>query len=82
LQSGVILNLLFEECEGSRVEWYPPAGLEPNAKTPEKQATSCQSGTNSGTVADAGKVEALAAELMKPSPTDRERLSALLAGGR
>jgi hypothetical protein len=52
---------------------------EPN-KTRGNQGISGQGGTDSGTPADPGRVEALAAELMKLSPTDRERLAAMLLG--
>jgi hypothetical protein len=37
-------------------------------------------GTDSGTPADAGKVEALAAALLSLTPEDRARLAAMLAG--
>jgi hypothetical protein len=45
-----------------------------------KQGVSVQSGANSGAPNDAGALERLAAELMKLSQTDRERLAALLLG--
>jgi hypothetical protein len=58
----------------------PLVGLETAPKNLEKQGFHAQRGTDSGTPADAGQVEALAAELMKLSAADRGRLAALILG--
>jgi hypothetical protein len=50
-------------------------------ETREKPGFSAERGTDSGTLADAGRVEALAAELTKLSPADRARLATLLLAG-
>jgi hypothetical protein len=48
--------------------------------TRENRGIQGQGGTDSGTPADAGKMEALAAALLSLSPADRERLAAMLTG--
>jgi len=55
-----------------------PAGLEPDPQSSGKQALDIQSGTDSGTPADAGALETLAAALAKLSAEDRARLAAVL----
>ena len=47
-------------------------------KSPEKQALHGPSGTDSGTPADAGTLDALAAALLGLSAEDRARLAAML----
>lgn len=58
----------------------PLVGIEPTHKTAGKQEPTPKSGTDSGTPADAGALESLAAALMNLSPEDRARLAALIAG--
>ena len=51
-------------------------------KTPESLGISGSGGTDSGTLKDAGALEALAAVLRGLRPEDRARLAALLIGER
>ena len=59
---------------------YPQGDSNECQNTRENRGIQGQGGTDSGTPADAGKVEALAAALLSLSPADRERLAAMLAG--
>jgi hypothetical protein len=60
---------------------YPQGDSNQTQNSLEKQGFPAQRGTDSGTLADAGKVEALAAALLSLSDADRARLAALLGQG-
>jgi hypothetical protein len=49
-------------------------------KPQEKQGSSAERGTDSGTLTDADHLQTLAAQLAKLSPEDRAKLAALLLG--
>jgi hypothetical protein len=72
--------LVFLGASFSAVFNYPQGDSNEPRKTQGNTGIAGQGGTDSGTLTDAGKVEALAAELMKLSPADRERLAAILRG--
>jgi hypothetical protein len=57
---------------------YPQGDSNDPPKNPEKQALPDSGGTDSGTPADAGTVEALTAALLRLSAADRARLAAML----
>jgi hypothetical protein len=59
---------------------YPQGDSNQAHISPQKQGFLDQRGTESGTVTDADRVAALAAQLGRLSPADRARLAALLLG--
>jgi hypothetical protein len=71
---------LFLNPSLSRISDYPQGDSNEPHNTRENRGIQGQGGTDSGTPADAGRLEALAAALLSLSPEDRARLAALLSG--
>jgi hypothetical protein len=61
---------------------YPRQDSNDHPKIQEKQEIPAQDGTDSGTVADAGTLDRLAAALRNLSPADRAQLAAMLTAGQ
>jgi hypothetical protein len=60
---------------------YPRQDSNLPHKTQENQRIPARRGTDSGTVADAGTLDRVAAALRSLSPADRTQLAAMLTGG-
>ena len=66
----------------SQLDVYPQGDSKESQNPREKPASPGSRGTDSGTLADADRLQTLAAQLAALSPADRERLAALLLLGK